>query len=55
MVELIPDKLAAGETVDQIVETHPRSTREGIHAVRSFAAETLCSDMVQPTDDQKIS
>jgi uncharacterized protein (DUF433 family) len=29
-VELILEKLAAGETVEQIMEAHPRLTREGI-------------------------
>jgi uncharacterized protein (DUF433 family) len=29
-VELILEKLAAGETVDQILEAHPRLTREAI-------------------------
>jgi uncharacterized protein (DUF433 family) len=31
-VELILEKLGAGETVDQIVEAHPRLTREGVLA-----------------------
>ena len=31
-VELILEKLAAGETVGQLLEAHPRLTREGIHA-----------------------
>jgi len=29
-VELIVGKLAAGETIDQILEAHPRLTREAI-------------------------
>ena len=41
-VELILEKLAAGETIKQILEAHPRLTRETIQAVLSFAAETLC-------------
>jgi uncharacterized protein (DUF433 family) len=31
-VELILEKLAAGETVEQIMEAHPRLTRETIQA-----------------------
>jgi uncharacterized protein (DUF433 family) len=50
-VELILEKLAAGETVEQILEAHPHLTREGIQAALSFAAETLRSDLVYPTDE----
>jgi uncharacterized protein (DUF433 family) len=32
-VELLLEKLAAGETVDQILDAHPRLTRGGIQAV----------------------
>jgi len=38
-VELILEKLAAGETVEQILEAHPRMTREAIHAALAFAVE----------------
>ena len=31
-VELILEKLAAGETVEQILEAHPRLTRESVSA-----------------------
>lgn len=31
-VELILEKLAGGETIDQILDSHPRLTREGILA-----------------------
>lgn len=31
-VELVLEKLAAGETVEQILEAHPRLTREAIQA-----------------------
>ena len=31
-VELILEKLAAGETVEQLLEAHPRLTKEGIQA-----------------------
>jgi uncharacterized protein (DUF433 family) len=36
-VEKILEKLAAGETIDQILEAHPRLTREGIQAACQFA------------------
>ena len=48
-VEMILEKLAAGETVEQILEAHPRLTREGINAALAFAAEVLRSDVVYPT------
>lgn len=50
-VELVLEKLAAGETVDQILEAHPRLTREGIQAALSFAAEALRADVVYPIDE----
>jgi uncharacterized protein (DUF433 family) len=31
-VELILEKLAAGESVEQLLEAHPRLTREGVWA-----------------------
>jgi uncharacterized protein (DUF433 family) len=31
-VESIIEKLAAGETIDQILEAHPRLTREAVYA-----------------------
>lgn len=33
-VELIPEKLAAGETTGQLLEAHPRLTLEAIHAIQ---------------------
>lgn len=36
-VELILEKLAAGETAEQILEAHPRLTREAIQAAVAFA------------------
>lgn len=40
-VELILEKLAAGETAEQLLESHPRLTREGILAALAYAAETF--------------
>src|SRR5450755_3722584 len=45
-VELILDKLAAGESSDQILSEHPRLTAEGIRAAIAFAAEVLRADVV---------
>lgn len=47
-VELILEKLAAGETVEQIVKAHPRLTEEGIRAALAFASEALKADVVYP-------
>ena len=38
-VELILEKLGAGDTMKQILDAHPRLTREGIQAALAFAAE----------------
>ncbi|HVS00940.1 MAG TPA: DUF433 domain-containing protein [Thermoanaerobaculia bacterium] len=51
-VELILEKLAAGETVDQILAAHPRLTREGVFAALDFAAQALRADVVYPVPDQ---
>ena len=45
-VELILEKLAAGETPEQILDAHPRLTREAIQAALSFAASALRADVV---------
>ncbi len=47
-VEAILEKLAAGESIEQIIEAHPRVTREAVQAALSFAAEALRSDVVYP-------
>ena len=49
-VELILEKLAAGETVDQILSEHTRLTAEGIRAAIAFAAEALRADVVYPAE-----
>lgn len=47
-VELILEKLSAGETVEQILQAHPRLTREAIQAALAFAKEALRADVVYP-------
>ncbi len=49
-VELILEKLSAGETFEQILNEHPRITREAINAALAFAAEALKADVIYPTD-----
>ena len=50
-VEHVLEKLAAGETVEQILDAHPRLTREGIQAALAFAVEALRADVVYPIDE----
>ena len=47
-VELVLEKLAAGETVDQIAHAHPRLSRDAIQECLSFAAKALKADVVYP-------
>jgi uncharacterized protein (DUF433 family) len=47
-VELILEKLAAGETIEQILEAHPRLTRAAVQAALAFAAEALRADVLYP-------
>ena len=49
-VELIMDKLAAGEWSDQILLAHPRLTEQSIRAAIAFAAEALRADVIYPTE-----
>ena len=51
-VELVLEKLASGESIEEILEAHPRLTREGILAAFEFAAKALRADVVYPTADQ---
>lgn len=54
-VELIFGKLAAGETIDQILEAHPRLTRQAIFAALDFAAQALRADTIEYEMQQEIS
>jgi len=47
-VELIVEKLASGETVEQILDAHPRLCKEAIMAALNFAARALKADVVYP-------
>lgn len=47
-VESILEKLAAGESVEQILESHPRLSREAILAAIEFGAKALRADVVYP-------
>ena len=47
-VELILEKLGQGETIEQLLEAHPRLTPEAIQAALAFAAEALRADVIYP-------
>ena len=47
-VESIVERLGAGESIETIVQAHPRLTREGVLAAIKFAAEALKADVVYP-------
>ena len=47
-VELILEKLASGETIQQLLAAHPRLTDEAVRAAIAFAAEALRADVVYP-------
>ena len=40
-VESIMEKLASGETIEQILDAHPRLTKEAVHAAIAFAGKAL--------------
>jgi len=48
-VELILEKLAAGETAEQLLKAHPRLTEAGIRAALEFAAKSLGAEIIYPT------
>ena len=47
-VELILEKMAAGESVEQILDAHPRLTKDAVLAAIDFAAQALRADVVYP-------
>jgi len=47
-VELILEKLSAGESIEQILDSHPTLTRDGIRAAMRYAVEVLRSDVILP-------
>ncbi len=49
-VEIILEKLASGETAEQVLQAHPRLTPISINAALAFAAEVLRADVVYPVE-----
>jgi uncharacterized protein (DUF433 family) len=51
-VESILERLGAGESIEDLLEAHPRLTRDGVHAALRFGAEALRADIVYPSSDE---
>jgi uncharacterized protein (DUF433 family) len=47
-VESILERLAAGESIADLVASHPRLTEEGVRAAFAFAAQAMRADVVYP-------
>lgn len=47
-VELILEKLAAGESIEAILEDYPSLSKEAIYAALQFAAENLKATYIHP-------
>ena len=54
-VELILEKLAAGESVEEILSRHPRLKREAVSSAVRFALENLRKDFPARSENQKLS
>jgi uncharacterized protein (DUF433 family) len=49
-VESILEKLAAGETIEQILDAHPRLNGDAVRAALAFAADALRADVIYPLE-----
>ena len=47
-VDLILEKLGSGESIEAVLASHPRLTREGVLAALRFAAQALRAEVVCP-------
>ena len=47
-VDLILEKLGSGESIEAVLEDHPRLTREGVLAALRFAGQALRAEVVYP-------
>ena len=45
-VDLILEKLAVGDTIDDLIEAYPRITKEDITACLLFAADSIKNEIV---------
>jgi len=51
-VDLLLEKMGAGETIEQLLEEHPRLTREGILAALTFGAQAIRADVTYPVEER---
>ena len=49
-VDLVLEKLGSAESIEAMLEAHPRLTREGVLAALRFAAQALRAEVVYPID-----
>jgi uncharacterized protein (DUF433 family) len=54
-VELIMQKLAAGQTIDEILQDYPHITKEGIRAAIDFAAKSVRSERIYSPGKDRAS
>ncbi len=47
-VEMVLEKLSAGETIEAIQEAHPHISKEQIQAALGFAAQSLKGENIYP-------
>jgi uncharacterized protein (DUF433 family) len=47
-VESILEELGAGRTIEELLEAHPRLTRDGVLAAVRFGAKVLRADVAYP-------
>ncbi len=47
-VELVLEKLAAGETVETLLKSYPHLKKEGIRAAIAYASKVMKMDVVHP-------
>jgi uncharacterized protein (DUF433 family) len=47
-VELILRKLGAGESIEQLLDSHPRLNREAVLAALRFASGAMGAEVVRP-------
>ncbi|MGI9177658.1 MAG: DUF433 domain-containing protein [Pirellulales bacterium] len=52
-VEMILRKLSYGESIEQILESHPRLTREAVLAALEYAAEAMGHETVHAVGDRE--
>ena len=50
-VELILEKLGAGETVDELLLDYPQLTREAVQAAFRYAVQVLRNDIFYPIQE----